>query len=64
MKDQQDDYVPWIEKSGGFAKDMTLRDAVALQVLPGLLLNSEFTPEEDLEIAFKMADKFLARRDK
>lgn len=36
MKDQ-DAYATWMEKFGGFAKDMTLRDHFAAQAMQGLL---------------------------
>jgi hypothetical protein len=59
------DYQPWLEKTGGFARDMTMLDRVALEVLPFMVANDETSHDEDVEAAFSVARRFLqAREDK
>ena len=58
------DYEPWLEKTGGFARDMTMLDRVALEVLPFMVSNDETNYEEDVQAAFSVARRFLAERAK
>ena len=58
------DYQPWLEKTGGFARDMTMLDRVALEVLPFMVANDETGYEEDVEAAFAVARRFLIERAK
>lgn len=66
----------WMEKTGGFARDMTVRDYYAGQVVPWFLhtLNEENASEDPpmhpqllrqfaAESAYKMADAMLRARD-
>jgi hypothetical protein len=65
MKSLDDkDYQPWLEKTGGFARDMTMLDRVALEVLPFMVANDETGYEEDVEAAFAVARRFLIERAK
>lgn len=57
-------YQPWLEKTGGFARDMTMLDRVALEVLPFMVANDETGYEEDVEAAFAVARRFLIERAK
>ena len=55
----------WMSKTGGFAKDMTLRDHFAGQALHGLLTRKIFTTAERIsEVAYEMADAMLKAREK
>lgn len=58
------DYEPWLEKTGGYARDMTMLDRVALEVLPFMVSNDETSYEEDVEAAFAVAKQFLIERAK
>jgi hypothetical protein len=52
----------WINSTGGFAKDMTLRDhyaGLAMQVLKESVWNFELLSEE----AYELADAMLKARD-
>ena len=52
----------WMAKTGGFARDMTLRDhyaGLAMQVLKDSVWNFELLSEE----AYELADAMLAARD-
>ena len=57
------DYQPWLEKTGGFARDMTMLDRVALEVLPFMIANDETEHDEDVEAAFSVARRFLLARE-
>ena len=57
------DYQPWLEKTGGFARDMTMLDRVALEVLPFMIANDETEHDEDVEAAFSVAKRFLLARE-
>lgn len=57
------DYTDWHIKTGGFARDMTLRDhfaGVALQEI----IHGGFDLEETAERAYQMADAMLKERVK
>jgi len=58
------DYQPWLEKTGGFARDMTMLERVALEVLPFMVSNDETDFAEDVDAAFSVAKHFLAERAK
>lgn len=58
------DYEPWLEKTGGYARDMTVLDRVALEVLPFMVSNGETSYEEDVEAAYSVAKQFLIERAK
>jgi hypothetical protein len=58
------DYQPWLEKTGGFARDMTMLDRVALEVLPFMIANDETDHDEDVAAAFAVARRFLIERAK
>ena len=73
MKDTREtakDYTDWMVKTGGFARDMTLRDELAGVALQGLLAyaatTGKYAPPDD-ELAresYKMADAMLKERNK
>jgi hypothetical protein len=57
----------WMEKTGGFARDMTLRDHFAGLATQGLLtaeLVGEYSNEHVAEIAYVIADAMLKDRAK
>jgi len=73
MKDNQEiakNYTEWLVKTGGCARDMTLRDHFAGLALQGLLAYAATTgkyapPDDELAIeAHKMADAMLKERNK
>jgi hypothetical protein len=52
----------WMEKTGGFAKDMTMRDhyaSLAMQVLKDSVWNFELLSKQ----AYEMADAMLKARE-
>jgi len=64
------DYTDWMVKTGGFARDMTMRDYFAGLAMQGLLsyaaTSGKYAPPDD-EIAreaYKMADAILKERNK
>ena len=65
MKDQPITWMPegWIEKTGGYAKDMTLRDYFAAKAMQGMV--SRFEANEGLlaAISYKVADAMLKARE-
>jgi hypothetical protein len=73
MKDTQEiaqDYTEWLVKTGGYARDMTMRDYFAGVALRGLLAyaatTGKYAPPDD-ELAresYKMADAMLKERIK
>jgi hypothetical protein len=70
MKDNVEiakDYTDWMVKTGGYAKDMTLRDHYAGLAMQGLLtaeLVGEYSNEHVAEIAYVIADAMLKERAK
>ena len=59
------DYTDWMVKTGGYAKDMTLRDHFAGLAMQGLLVDyqgSSWTLRA--QEAYAMADKMLKERSK
>ena len=56
-----DEYVEWVESNGGLAKEMTMRDVVALFCLPFVDADSN---EEAVDMAFSLADAFMVRRER
>ena len=64
MKDNQEiarDYTDWMVKTGGFARDMTLRDWYMGTVVQGLLTAGN---EHVVEIASVITDAMLEERNK
>jgi hypothetical protein len=58
-------YTDWHVKTGGFARDMTLRDHFAGQTLLGLSIRREVTTDEhDARNAYALADAMLKERNK
>jgi hypothetical protein len=54
----------WMRKTGGYAKDMTMRDEFAGQALHGILTRKVFiTAERISEVAYEIADAMLKARD-
>jgi hypothetical protein len=67
------DYTDWMVKTGGFARDMTLRDHFAAEAMP--MLATEFyskneqlkggtVPELISKVAYEFADAMLKERAK
>ena len=63
MKDQ-DVYASWMEKFGGFAKDMTLRDYFAAKAFAMLMHPNanDISPQATAEEAYRLADAMLKAR--
>jgi len=57
------DYTNWIVKTGGYAKDMTMRDHFAGLAMQGMLGKST-AHEVIAQYAYKMADEMLKERNK
>ena len=58
-------YTDWHVKTGGFARDMTLRDHFAGQALLGLSIRRDLsTDEQDARNAYTLADAMLKERAK
>ena len=57
----------WISKTGGFARDMTLRDHYAGLAMQGFMANKSnpmhFQPEDDSSWAYQLADAMLKARE-
>jgi len=53
----------WMEKTGGYAKDMTLRDHFAGLAMQGLIDNDSLFSEIPLQ-AYALADAILKERSK
>ena len=53
----------WMSKTGGYAKDMTLRDHYAGLAMQGMIANNGTNAEVLVRVAYKMADAMLAARD-
>ena len=70
MKDNKEiakDYTDWLVKTGGFARDMTLRDHFAGLAMQGLLtaeVVGEYSNEHVADIAYVIADAMLKERNK
>lgn len=62
MKDDQDVYVDWMSKYGGFSKDMTLRDYFAAKAMQAILSGAEIFWEEAAPLAYEYADAMLKAR--
>jgi len=57
------DYTDWHVKTGGFARDMTLRDHFAGLAMQELM-HEGFEPEEIAGCAYEQADALLKERAK
>ena len=71
MKDNVEiakDYTDWMGKTGGYAKDMTLRDHFAGLAMQGMMasgnLPKSVSDEELAEACYKVADVMLKERAK
>ena len=70
MKDNQEiakDYTDWMIKTGGFARDMTLRDhfaGLAMQSLIVVYTDDKHIVGEYTERAYLIADEMLKERNK
>ena len=61
------DYTDWMVKTGGYARDMTLRDWYMGTVVQGLLtaeIVGDYSNEHVVEIAYVLADAMLKERAK
>jgi len=61
------DYTDWHIKTGGYARDMTMRDHLAGLAMQGLLtaeLVGEYSNDHVAEIAYVIADAMLKERNK
>jgi hypothetical protein len=70
MKDNQEiakDYTDWMVKTGGYAKDKTLRDHFAGLAMQGMLVGTDCGPDDVaifVSSAYIMADAMLKERAK
>jgi len=70
MKDNQEiakDYTDWMVKTGGFARDKTLRDEFAELAMQSILVQIECGPDDIKHVvasAYIMADAMLKERAK
>ena len=76
MKDNQEiakDYTDWMVKTGGFARDMTMRDHFAGMVMQGVLVDKAIHNELDIAAewigkiaaaSYEIADAMLKERAK
>lgn len=70
MRDNQEtakDYTDWMVKTGGYARDMTMRDHYAGLAMQGLLtaeVVGEYSNEHVADIAYLIADAMLKERIK
>jgi hypothetical protein len=61
------DYTDWMVKTGGYARDMTLRDWYMGTVVQGLLtaeIVGDYSNEHVVEIARVITDELLKERNK
>ena len=61
------EYTDWMVKTGGFARDITLRDHFAGLAMQGLLtaeIVGDYSNEHVAEIAYVIADAMLKERAK
>ena len=71
MKDIQitmDEPDTWMEKTGGYAKDITLRDYFAAKAISGMMSSRDprsprFHPEDDAAYVYSVADAMLKARE-
>ena len=67
MKDEvyAKDFSTWMEKTGGYAKDMTLRDYFAAKAMQGDFIGGVHHDNFDIAAkrAYMMADAMLAARE-
>ena len=70
MKDTREiaaDYTDWMVKTGGYARDMTMRDHYAGLAMQGLLtaeIVGDYSNHHVAEIAYVIADAMLKERNK
>jgi len=62
------DYTDWMVKTGGYARDMTMRDHFAGVAMQSLIANIEAGKEDQIALvfnaAYKVADAMLEERSK
>jgi hypothetical protein len=61
------DYTDWMVKTGGYARDMTLRDHYAGLAMQGLLtaeIVGDYSNDHVAEIAYVIANAMLKERNK
>ena len=76
MRDTQEiakDYTEWLVKTGGYARDMTMRDHFAAMAMKGVLIDEAIHDESDIAAewiskiaaaSYEMADAMLKERAK
>ena len=71
MKDNVEiakDYTDWMVKTGGYARDMTMRDHFAGLAMQSLIANIEVGKEDQIALvfnaAYKLADAMLEEKAK
>ena len=76
MKDNQEiakEYTDWMVKTGGYARDMTMRDYFAAMAMKGVLIDEAIHDESDIAAewiskiaaaSYEMADAMLKERIK
>jgi hypothetical protein len=58
------DYTDWMVKTGGFARDMTLRDHFAGLAMQGIIYEGAESSVEVANWAYGMADAMIEERNK
>lgn len=59
-----ENHTPWVEVTGGYAKDMSMRDAIAIAALQGLLAcEVQANKYEFARRAYEVADAMLEVRN-
>jgi hypothetical protein len=58
------DYTDWHIKTGGFARDMTLRDYLAAKAMQGIIYEGAESSVEITNWAYEMADAMIKERNK
>ena len=58
------DYTDWMVKTGGYAKDMTLRDHFAALAMQELLPDEFLLQADIVKAAYQVADAMLEERNK
>ena len=61
-EDKPGEYETWINRFGGYAKDMTIRDYFAAAALQGLCAHGGINPKQMAQAAYIVADEMLERR--
>jgi len=67
MKDNVEiakDYTDWMVKTGGYARDMTLRDHFAGMAMQGLMSYEFSSYQQTAAVAYHLANAMLEERNK